>query len=595
MKFTLSWLRQHLDTDAPIDAISERLTMLGLEVESIEDPAALLADFTVAQVVEAVQHPDADRLRVCTVDPGCGATLQVVCGAPNARAGIKVILARPGARIPANGEVLKKGKIRGVESQGMLCSWRELGLGEDHDGIAELDPAATVGGKLVEAMAFDPVFDVSITPNRADCLGVRGIARDLAASGMGTLKPLKAQPVVARLASPITVSLDFPHEAADACPLFAGRYIRGVSNCESPDWLKRRLTAIGLRPISALVDITNLFTYDLGRPLHVFDAAKVTGNIRARLAKPGERLLALNGREYELDETMTVIADEAGPEALAGIIGGAHSGCGEDTTDVFLESALFDPVRTAATGRRLGIDSDARYRFERGVDPVSAVSGMEMATRMILELCGGEASEPVIAGAEPNWHRSITLRPERVAGLGGIEIGRDGIERILNALGCIVAPAERGTLLVHPPSWRADLTAEHDIVEEVIRVNGYDRIPTTPLPRPSMPRTVLTPEQRRVIAVRRALAARGMVETVTWSFTASAAAAQFGGVAEGLVLSNPISADLDAMRPSLLPNLVAAAGRNADRGLRDVTLFELGPQFEGAEPGRQRLVAAGLR
>ncbi|MBF0394122.1 MAG: phenylalanine--tRNA ligase subunit beta, partial [Alphaproteobacteria bacterium] len=576
MKFTLSWLRQHLDTDAPIDAISERLTMLGLEVESIEDPAASLADFTVAQVVEAVQHPDADRLRVCTVDPGDGATLQVVCGAPNARAGIKVILARPGARIPANGEVLKKGKIRGVESQGMLCSWRELGLGEDHAGIAELDPAAKVGGKLVEAMEFDPVFDVSITPNRADCLGVRGIARDLAASGMGKLKPLKAQPVVARLTSPITVSLDFPHEAADACPLFAGRYIRGVSNCESPDWLKRRLTAIGLRPISALVDITNLFTYDLGRPLHVFDAAKVTGNIRARLAKPGERLLALNGREYELDETMTVIADQAGPEALAGIIGGAHSGCGEDTAEVFLESALFDPVRTAATGRKLGIDSDARYRFERGVDPVSAVSGMEMATRMILELCGGEASEPVIAGAEPNWHRSITLRPERVAGLGGIDIERDGIERILNALGCIVAPAERGTLLVHPPSWRADLTAEHDIVEEVIRVNGYDRIPTTPLPRPSMPRTVLTPEQRRVIAVRRALAARGMVETVTWSFTASAAAAQFGGVAEGLVLSNPISADLDAMRPSLLPNLVAAAGRNADRGLRDVTLFELG-------------------
>ncbi|MBF0375675.1 MAG: phenylalanine--tRNA ligase subunit beta, partial [Alphaproteobacteria bacterium] len=500
MKFTLSWLRQHLDTDAPIDAISERLTMLGLEVESIEDPAASLADFTVAQVVEAVQHPDADRLRVCTVDPGDGATLQVVCGAPNARAGIKVILARPGARIPANGEVLKKGKIRGVESQGMLCSWRELGLGEDHDGIAELDPAAKVGGKLVEAMEFDPVFDVSITPNRADCLGVRGIARDLAASGMGKLKPLKAQPVVARLTSPITVSLDFPHEAADACPLFAGRYIRGVSNCESPDWLKRRLTAIGLRPISALVDITNLFTYDLGRPLHVFDAAKVTGNIRARLAKPGETLLALNGREYELDETMTVIADQAGPEALAGIIGGAHSGCGEDTAEVFLESALFDPVRTAATGRKLGIDSDARYRFERGVDPVSAVVGMEMATRMILELCGGEASEPVIAGAEPNWHRSITLRPERVAGLGGIDIERDGIERILNALGCIVAPAERGTLLVHPPSWRADLTAEHDIVEEVIRVNGYDRIPTTPLPRPSMPRTVLTPEQRRVIA-----------------------------------------------------------------------------------------------
>ncbi|MBY0432394.1 MAG: phenylalanine--tRNA ligase subunit beta, partial [Rhodospirillales bacterium] len=369
MKFTLSWLKEHLATDASLTEISDRLTMLGLEVEGIIDPAAKLRPFTVAHIVEAEQHPNADRLRVCKVQAGGGKLLQIVCGAPNARAGIKVILAQPGDRVPATGDVLKKGAIRGVESQGMMCSWRELGLGEDHDGIAELDPAAEIGTNLVDLLHFDPVIEISITPNRADCLGVRGIARDLAASGLGTLKPLKVEPVPANFPSPISVGLDFPASARDACPLFAGRTIRGVTNGESPAWLKERLTAIGLRPISALVDITNYFTYDLCRPLHVFDAAKVKGNIRARLAREGETLPGLNGKEYALDGEMTVIADEGGPEALAGILGGETSGCTEATTTVFLEAAYFDPVRTAATGRRLAIESDARYRFERGVDP----------------------------------------------------------------------------------------------------------------------------------------------------------------------------------------------------------------------------------
>lgn len=593
MKFTLSWLKSHLDTTVSLTGIAEALTSVGLEVESVEDPARSLGDFTVGHVLEAERHPDADRLRVCKVDAG-GEVLQVVCGAPNARAGLKVILARPGARIPSSNDILKKGSIRGVESQGMMCSWRELGLGEDHEGIAELDESLPTGAKLIEVMSFDAVIDVSITPNRADCLGVRGIARDLAAFGVGRLKPLAVNPVKGAFASPLGVNLSFSPETADACPLFAGRYIRGVKNSESPGWLKDRLTAIGLRPISALVDITNFFTYDLARPLHVFDAAKLKGGVQARLAKPGETLAALNGKTYELDDTMTVIADFDRALGLAGVIGGEDSGCTETTTSVFLESALFDPVRTANTGRKLAIDSDARHRFERHVDAAFVIPGMELATRMILDLCGGEASEPVIAGAEPDWHRAIVLRPERVAGLGGVELAAAEMERILADLGCTVGEHGDG-LLVSPPSWRADITAEHDLVEEVIRINGFDKIPTIPVPRPSMPRAILTSPQRRSIWVRRSLAARGMTETVTWSFLPSAVARLFGGGQAELVLANPISADLDAMRPSLLPNLIAAAGRNADRGMKDVVLFEVGPQFQGEEPSQQRSVVAGLR
>ncbi len=595
MKFTLSWLKEHLETDASVEEISSRLTMLGLEVESVVDPGETLKGFTVARVVEAEKHPNADRLRVCKVDTGDG-IIQVVCGAPNARAGLTVILARPGTRIPATGDVLKKGVVRGVESQGMMCSWRELGLGEDHDGIAELDGALRVGTPLTEAMPFDPVYDISITPNRADCLGVRGVARDLAASGLGQLKPMVIEPVPAAFASPVSVKLGFTPETANACPLFAGRMIRGVTNGDSPAWLKDRLTAIGLRPISALVDITNYITYDLARPLHVFDVAKLTGNVQARLARPGETLLALNGKDYQLDESMTVIADDARAEAIAGIIGGEETGCTASTTAVFLEAAYFDPARTGATGRALSIDSDARYRFERGVDPALVIPAMELATRMILDLCGGEASQPIVAGTEPEWRRAIALRPGRVAELGGIELGTAEIERLLTALGCRVTAADEGKLLVEPPSWRGDIHAEHDLVEEVIRLHGYDNLPVVSLPREPMPKPVLTPSQKRSSQIRRGLAGRGMVETVTWSFLPSAQAKLFGGGAAELTLANPISSDLDVMRPSVLPNLLSAAGRNADRGMKDLALFEIGPQFNGgAQPGQQSQIAAGVR
>lgn len=593
MKFTLSWLKDHLETDASLAEIEARLTMLGLEVEGVVDPAAQLGGFIVAKVLEADKHPDADRLRLCKVDTGSG-VIQVVCGAPNARAGLTVILAQPGTFIPVTGDVLKKGKVRGVESQGMMCSWRELCLGEDDGGIAELDSSLAVGSRLVDVMSFDPMIEISITPNRADCLGVRGVARDLAASGLGTLKPLNTDAVPGAFKSPIGVRLEFSPETAAACPYFAGRLIKGVKNGESPQWLKDRLTAIGLRPISALVDITNYVTYDLARPLHVFDAAKVKGDIRARLAHDGETLLALNGKEYTLSPEMTVIADEAGAEAVAGIMGGEHSGCTEATTDVFLEVAYFDPIRTATTGRKLDILSDARFRFERGVDPALIVPAAEIATRMILDLCGGEPSELVVAGQEPDWRTSVVLRPERVAELGGVEVSKDKQEAILRGLGCVVSEHANG-LLVVPPSWRGDISAEHDLVEEVIRINGYDQLPAVPLPRPSMPKPLLTPGQRRASWVRRQLAARGLVETVTWSFLPSAQAKLFGGGAPEMHLANPISSDLDCMRPSVLPNLVAATGRNADRGFRDVNLFEIGPQFDGPEPGQQRAVAAGLR
>ncbi len=593
MKFTLGWLRQHFNTEATLAELTDRLTMLGMEVESVDDPATRLKGFVVGNLLEAKPHPNADRLKLCRVDSGKG-VLQVVCGAPNARAGLKVILAVPGTIIPETGEPLKKGSIRGIESQGMMCSWRELGLGEDHAGIAELSSGAAVGGPVTDAMAFDPVIDVAVTPNRADWLGVRGIARDLAAAGLGELRPLTETPVPGSYKSPIAVTLEFTPDRANACPLFAGRHMKGVENHESPAWLKERLTAIGLRPISALVDITNFFTFDLARPLHVFDAKKLSGTVRARMAKPGESLAALDGKTYALDGEMTVIADDVGPQGIAGVIGGAASGVDAATTEVFLEVALFDPLRTGRTGRALGVESDARYRFERGVDPGFVIPAMELATRMIVELCGGEASVPVIAGAVPADYRRLKLRPERVARLGGIAVSHNECRRILEALGCVVESDDQGFAVV-PPSWRADLTGEHDLVEEVVRVHGYDAIPSATLPRPSVVRPVLTSAQRRTNWARRSLAARGMVETVTWSFLASALSPLFGGGKPELILANPIAADLDAMRPSVLPNLIAAARRNADRGLRDLALFEIGPQYGGDRPEDQRLVAAGIR
>jgi phenylalanyl-tRNA synthetase beta chain len=596
MKFTLGWLKDHLDTTADAAAIADRLTKLGLEVESVEDRSKDLAPFRVAYVVEAKPHPNADRLRVCMVDVGEGEPIQVVCGAPNARTGMKGVFAPAGSHIPGTGLDLKKGNIRGVDSNGMLCSAREMGLGQDHDGIIELPADAPVGEPFAKVMGLDdPLFDIAITADRADCLGVRGVARDLAAAGMGKLKPFAAEPVKGSFDSPVRWQRDLPAAADDACPYVVGRYFRNVKNGQSPQWLKDRLTAIGLRPISALVDITNYVTFDLGRPLHVFDADKLDGDPTMRFARKGEEILALDGRSYRLEPDMTVIADNKAVHGIGGIMGGEHSGCTSETKNVFLEVALFDAKRTAATGRRLGIESDARYRFERGLDPMSADWGAEVAARLVQALCGGEASHVVKAGAMPDWRRSLHLRPERVFALGGLDLPAAESQRILEALGCEVV-GESKRLAVTPPSWRADIEGEADLVEEVVRIKGFDEVPAVPMERETpLPEAAVTLGQRRAQQAKRILAARGLLEAVTYSFTSSAAASLFGGVEPELALANPISADLDVMRPSILPNLAMAMARNASRGLGDLGLFEVGPHYADATPDGQALVAAGLR
>src|SRR5436190_9613740 len=512
MKTTLSWLKTHLATNAPLGALVDRLTMLGHEVERIDDRAASLSGFVVAHVVSAEPHPNADRLSVCRVDAGNG-EVQVVCGAPNARTGMKGVFGPAGVTIPKTGTQLQESTIRGVASRGMLMSVAELALGEDHSGIIELPPDAPVGTPYTSLLGLDdPVIDIKVTPNRADCLGVRGIARDLAAAGMGQLTPLDTTPVEGRFRSPIAVHI----EDRTACPLFLGRHIRGLKNGPSPRWLRDRLEAIGLRPISALVDITNFLTFDLNRPLHVFDAAKIAGDLTVRLARPGEKLLALNGREYELDPEITAIADPAGVQSLGGVIGGEATGCTETTTEILVEAALFDPIRTAATGRRLEIASDARYRFERGIDPAFVGPGLEIATRLILELCGGEASEIVVAGAVPDWRREYLLRPERLAGLGGLHVPPAESRAILETLGCTISEAAAehgGSLRVEPPSWRGDIEGEADLVEEVLRVKGYDEIPAVPLPRETViSHPAIDARRRRAELVRRTLASRGLTE-----------------------------------------------------------------------------------
>ncbi|HEX3953848.1 MAG TPA: phenylalanine--tRNA ligase subunit beta [Stellaceae bacterium] len=591
MKTTLSWLKTHLDTEAPAKALVERLIMLGHDVEGIEDRAAALAGFVVARVVKAEQHPNADRLRVCVVDAGKG-EVQVVCGAPNARAGMIGVFGAAGVTVPKTGTLLTESKIRGVDSRGMLMSAYELALSDDHDGIIELPQETPLGKPYAELLGLDdPVIDLKVTPNRADCLGVRGIARDLAAAGMGILTPLDMTPVKGSFSSPIAVKI----VDSKACPLFLGRHISGVRNGPSPRWLRDRLEAIGLRPISALVDITNFLTFDLNRPLHVFDAVKVKGNLTVRFARAGEKLLALNGREYELDPEITAIADENGVESLGGVIGGEATGCTEATTEVFVEAALFDPIRTAATGRRLEIISDARYRFERGIDPDFVRPGLEIATRLILELCGGEASEIIVAGAAPVWRRQYSLRPERMAALGGLHVPPAESRAILEALGCEIAEHD-GSRIVTPPSWRGDIVGDADLVEEVLRVKGYDDIQPVPLPRDTViSRPAIDPRRRRLELARRTLAERGLVEAVTFSFLSAKTAALFGGGKPELRLVNPISADLDNMRPSGLPTLVEAARRNADRGYADVALFEVGPLYRDDRPEGQVNVAAGLR
>ncbi len=594
MKFTLSWLKDHLETEASLDEILYALTDLGLEVEEVQDRAAKLKPFTLAKVLHAEQHPDADRLRVCRVMTDEGEK-QIVCGAPNARAGITVVLCKPGDYVPGIDVTLGVGKIRGVESHGMMASERELELSEEHDGIIEL-PSGEVGERFVDWLAqnrpgaVDPMIYIKITPNRPDALGVRGLARDLAARGLGTLKPLNVEPVKGSFDSPITVTL--ADDVRDkACPHFVGRYIRGVKNGPSPVWLQERLKAIGLRPISALVDITNLFTFDLNRPLHVFDADKVHGNITARQAREGEALLALDGKTYALGPGITVIADDQAPEALGGVMGGEVSGVTEDTVNVFVESAWFDPITTAATGRRLKIHSDARYRFERGIDPAFTRDGMELATKLILDLCGGEASNIVEAGAPALSDRAYRFDPKKVVSLVGMDIAEGDQRATLEALGFTL----KGDMAT-PPSWRPDVLGEADLVEEVARIASLTKLEGKPMRRakPGVPKPILTPIQMREKAARRTLAALGYNECVTYSFIDGSAAELFGGGSEATRLENPISSEMTHMRPDLLPGLLQAAARNQARGFMDMALFEVGPVFSGGEPGEQALQATGL-
>lgn len=593
MKFTFSWLKDHLETDRSLSEIVAKLSLIGLEVKGLEDPAAALTAFKVARVIEAKQHPNADRLRVCRVETLAG-EVQVVCGAPNAKTGMLGVFAPSGSFIPGTGITLKPGVIRGVESNGMLVSEREMGLSNEHDGIIELTKDYPIGTPLAEVLGLnDPVIEVAITPNHAEALSIRAIARDLAAASMGKLKPMLADAITGSFDSPIKWLI--APGAENDCPYVAGRFFKGVKNGPSPKWLADRLTAIGLRPISALVDITNYVTYDLGRPLHVFDADKVKGSVQMRRARQGESLLALDGKTYGLDPSILIIADDAGPEAIAGIMGGEPSGCQMETTNVFLEVALFDPILTQRAGRKLGITSDARYRFERGLDPLSAKWGVEVATRMILEICGGTASHVVSAGSLPDPRQHVTLRPERVQTLGGVAVPVKEQADILQRLGFGVTKTEP-LIEVLVPSWRLDIDGEADLVEEVLRIKGYETIEPVPLPRAHyLPPAVLTDQQRRRTQVRQTLAWRGLHEVVTFSFMDSRIAKHFGGQPAKLHLDNPISAELDVMRPSILGNLAEAAARNAGRGYPDGALFELGPIYRDDTPEGEILTATGLR
>ena len=585
MKFTLSWLKEHLDTTAAVEQVVEAMTMAGLEVEHVENPAAKLAKFTVAKIVEAHQHPNADRLRVCQVDTVDGRK-EIVCGAPNARAGLTTIYAPIGAYVPGSGLTLEARPVRGVVSNGMLCSAKELETAEESDGIVELPDSLAVGVSAAEAFGLEAVIDFEVTPNRPDWLGVVGIARDLAAAGVGKLKDPAVAPVPGKFAETLEIRVD-----GDACPMFAGRLIRGVKNSPSPAWLQQKLLAIGLRPISALVDITNLMSYDRCRPLHVYDAAKLSGGfVEARLGHAGERLEALDGKTYEAGPEVCVIADGSGAIGLGGVMGGESTKVGETTTDVFVESAWFDPIRTAQTGRMLGINSDAQYRFARGVDPGFVVPGLEMATRLIVELCGGEPSEVRVAGHAPAPPPAVEFDHSYVKKLSGLTVSDARIDQILKDLGFAIMGE-----MVTPPTWRRDVEGKADLVEEVARIEGFGSLPSEALPdTPRSAGGVLTVRQTRMRNARRALAARGYAEAVTWSFMRTDWARLFGGGGDELQLANPIASDLDCMRPSILPNLIDAAARNARQGFADAALFEVGPTFKGDQPADQQTIVAGL-
>jgi phenylalanyl-tRNA synthetase beta chain len=617
MKFSLSWLKTWLDTDASLDTIVETLSAIGLEVESVENRAAPLAPFVIAEVIEAKQHPNADRLRACRVNAG-GAEISVVCGAPNARTGMKAVFAPPGAFIPGSGITLKVGEIRGVKSEGMLVSMRELGLGEDHDGIIELPADAPVGmGYALWAGMDDPVIDISVTPNRGDALAVRGVARDLAAAGLGRLKDFAPAAIAGQGASAVT----WQNEFIATCPFVLGRTVTGVKNDESPDWLKARLTSIGLRPINVLADITNFFTIDLGRPLHVFDVDKISGGTLTLRPGNGETFLGLHGKPVTVSSNDCVIADAAGVQSLAGIVGGEATGCGAETTSVFIECALFDRVAIAQTGQRHAIHSDARQRFERGIDSLLLPAALDAATAMVLELCGGTASETTQAGVQPSWNRQASFSFARLAGFGGADIAADDAIASLAQLGFVLKHRDATQARFAVPSWRndvaqppaldqsteldaaiaakaaagaAEIEPENDLIEEILRLRGLDAIMPVSLPvDTAIPAPILTPKQARTMLARRVLAARGMLECVTFSFLDHATAARFGGVDEDLRLANPIAADLNQMRPTPLATLALAAAKNIARGYADLALFEVAPGYLNATT--QTLMTAGLR
>ena len=594
MKFTLSWLKEHLETDASLEDILYALTDLGLEVEEISNPFERLHDFTIGKVTSTEKHPDADKLRVCQVETDEGST-QIICGAPNARAGITVVVAKPGTYVPGIDTTIGVGKIRGIESFGMMCSEREMELSDEHDGIIELS-SGEVGERFTDWLAahdpakVDTVIEIAITPNRPDALGVRGIARDLAARGIGVLKVTKIDPLKGSFPCPVTVSID--EDTRGQCAVFYGRVIKGVKNSPSPQWLQDRLKAIGLRPISALVDVTNFFTFDNNRPLHVFDADKVAGGaLRVHRAVGGENFDALDDKTYTLSEGMTVISDANGVESLGGIMGGSHSGCTEETVNVFLEAAFFDPVRTAYTGRALKINSDARYRFERGIDPLWTPNGIDAATKMIMELCGGEASEVLVAGAMPDHSRAYRLDTDRVQSLVGMQIGVDTQRKTLIDLGFTLDGD-----MAQVPSWRPDVLGEADLVEEVARIASLSKLKGKPLRRATtgVPKQILSPMQKREQIARRTIASLGYNECVTYSFIDRTSASLFGGGSNITKLENPISSEMSHMRPDLLAGLLQAVRRNQDRGFSDMALFEVGPAFHGGEPEEHHLQVAGL-
>ena len=593
MKFTLSWLKDHLETEASVDEILETLTDIGLEVEGIENPGDRLKDFTIGKVLKAEKHPDADKLKVCQVLTDAGET-QIICGAPNAREGITVVVAKPGVYVPGIDTTIGVGKIRGIESHGMMCSEREMELSDEHDGIIEL-PSGQVGESFVHWLSVndpakvDPVIEIAITPNRPDALGVRGIAMDLAARGLGTLKPAPTASVTGSYPCPVGVSIDA--DARDGCYVFAGRMVKGVKNGPSPQWLQDRLKAIGLRPISALVDITNFFTYDRNRPLHVFDAGKVRGDLRIHRALGGEELLALDEKTYAMPKGALIISDENGVESIGGIMGGEVSGCTDETTDVFIEAAYWDHIEIALAGRALKINSDARYRNERGIDPGFNMEALDLATQMVMDLCGGEPSEVVVAGPVPDVSRAYRLDTDRCSSLVGMDIPADEQRATLERLGFVMEGD-----MAHVPSWRPDVLGEADLVEEVARMASLTKLEPRPMARtqPGVPKPILTPIQKREQIARRTAAALGYNECVTYSFIDKASAELFGGGSDATMLANPISSDMSHMRPDLLPGLLQAAARNQARGFGDLALFEVGAAWHGGEPGEQHLLVSGL-